>query len=72
MIDDIKKINHLPLIIVNGRYDTITRAKSAYKLHNLWPSSELIIVDAAGHSAMEPKITLALTNSTEKMKKLLE
>jgi proline iminopeptidase len=72
LIDDIKKINHLPLIIVNGRYDAITRAKSAYRLHNLWPSSELIIVDAAGHSAMEPQIALELTNSTEKMKKLLE
>lgn len=71
LVDNIQKINHLPLIIVNGRYDTITRAKSAYKLHTLWPSSELVFVDAAGHSAMEPQIALSLTNATEKMKKIV-
>lgn len=71
LIDDIQKINHLPLIIVNGRYDTITRAKNAFKLHSLWPSSELIIVDEAGHSAAEPPIALELANATEKMKKML-
>ncbi len=72
LFDDIQKINHLPLIIVNGRYDTVTRAKNAYKLHDLWPSSELVFVDAAGHSAMEPPIASELTNATEKMKKLLD
>ena len=71
LIENIKKINHLPLIIVNGRYDLITRASSAYKLHRLWPSSELILVDSAGHSSLEPQIALELMNSTEKMKKLL-
>jgi proline iminopeptidase len=71
LIDDISKINHLPLIIVNGRYDTITRAKTAYDLHKLWPSSELVLVDAAGHSAMEPPVDLELANATEKMKTLL-
>lgn len=70
LIDNIEKINHLPLIIVHGRYDTITRAKSAYTLHKLWPGSNLVFVDAAGHSAMEPQIVLELTYATEKMKNL--
>lgn len=71
LIDHIEKINHLPLIIVHGRYDTITRAKSAYTLHKLWPGSELVFVDAAGHSAMEPKITMELTHAAQKMQQLL-
>jgi len=72
LIDNIDKINHLPLIIVNGRYDSVTRAKSAYQLHELWPSSELFLIDSAGHSAMEPQIALAITNASEKMKQLID
>lgn len=71
LIDNIQKINHLPLIIVNGRYDTITRVKNAYFLHQHWPSSELVIVEASGHSALEPEITSSLAKATEKMKVLL-
>jgi len=71
IIDNIGKIYHLPLIIVHGRYDTITRAKSAYELHQIWPGSELNFVDAAGHSAMEPQVVAELVNATEKIKKWL-
>ena len=71
LLNNIKKINNLPLIIVHGRYDMITLPKSAYELHKLWPGSELIFVDAAGHSAMEPGITLSLTQATEKMKQMI-
>lgn len=71
LIDEIGKINHLPLIIINGRYDTITRAQVAYELHTLWPSSTLVIVEAAGHSAREPGITDALRKATEDMKNRL-
>lgn len=59
------------MIIVHGRYDTITLAKSAYELHKLWPGSELIFVDAAGHSAQEPGIISQLTQATERMKKII-
>lgn len=71
LIDNIALINHLPLIIVHGRYDMITLAKSAYELHRLWSGSELIFADAAGHSAKEPAIALGLVRSTEKMKLMI-
>lgn len=71
LLDKVQQINHLPLIIVQGRYDTIARSKNAYKLHQLWPNSELIFAEASGHSAREPQITLELVNATEKMKHLV-
>lgn len=37
-----------------------------------WSSSKLLIVEASGHSAMEPKITSELTNAPEEMKNLLK
>ena len=72
LLDNINKINHLPLIIVHGCYDTITRAKSAYELHQHWPASELIIVDASGHAGSVPGITKELTLAAQRMQKMLK
>lgn len=71
LIDNIGLINKLPLIIVHGRYDIITLPTNAYELHKLWPGSDLIFSDAAGHSAKEPPTILHLTQATEKMKHLI-
>jgi len=72
LIDNINRINHLPLIIVHGRYDIITLPKNAYELHQIWPESELIFVNSAGHSAKEKRVALSLANASEKMKQLLK
>lgn len=72
LMQHLKKINHLPLILVNGRYDVITVPKTAFLLHSKWPGSKLHIVEASGHSAMEPKIASELMNATEEMKNLLQ
>lgn len=72
LLQHLAKINHLPLILVNGRYDAITLPKTAFLLHSKWPGSKLHIVEASGHSAMEPNIASALANATEEMKNLLK
>ena len=72
LIDNINTINHLPLIIVHGRYDIITLPKNAYELHRIWPHSELVFVNSAGHSAKEKRVALSLANATEKMKQLFK
>ncbi|MDP3268903.1 MAG: prolyl aminopeptidase [Legionella sp.] len=71
LINNIGKINHLPLIIIHGRYDMISPVINAYDVHQLWDGSELYLVEAAGHSAMESEITQRLMQATEKMKKLI-
>jgi proline iminopeptidase len=71
LLDNIDKINHLPLIIVNGRYDVITPPQTAFLLHTKWPGSILHLVDAAGHSALESPIAAALLKATEEMKQSL-
>ena len=72
LINNIQTITHLPLIIVHGRYDTISLAKNAYELHQHWPTLTLFIVEAAGHSAAEFGITTALTQATNLMKQHFE
>lgn len=68
LLKEIRKITHLPAIIVQGRYDMICRAKAAYALHNNWPGSELIFVKDAGHSANEPGTAKALRDAMDKMR----
>ena len=65
LLDDVKKIRHLPCVIVQGRYDVVCPAESAWDLHQAWPESKLVIVPDAGHSANEPGITSALIEATD-------
>jgi proline iminopeptidase len=68
LLADMPKIRHLPGIIVQGRYDVVTRAEIAYKLARAWPEAELQIVIEAGHNSTEPVLAESLTAAYERMK----
>lgn len=70
ILENISKIRHLPCLIVQGRYDVVCPAKSAWELHKAWPEAEFKIIADAGHSAMEPGIRATLVEATEKFKSL--
>ena len=65
LLDDVSKIAHLPGIIVQGRYDVVCPAMSAWDLHKAWPGASLTIVPDAGHSMKEPGIRSALIEATD-------
>jgi proline iminopeptidase len=54
LLDDVSRIRHIPAVIVQGRYDIVCPATSAWDLHRAWPEADLRIVADAGHSAFEP------------------
>lgn len=60
----------IPGVIVQGRYDMVCPAYSAWDLHKQWPSSELVLIPDAGHSANEPGITSELVKAGDKFKDL--
>ncbi|MFD6357396.1 prolyl aminopeptidase [Nocardia tengchongensis] len=66
LLRDIDRIAHLPGVIVQGRYDVVCPATSAWDLHRAWPGSELHLVADAGHAALEPGITHHLVEATDK------
>ena len=68
LIEQVGKIRHIPATIVQGRYDVVCPARSAWELHRAWPEAELKIVPDAGHSATEPGIVSALVEATDKFK----
>jgi proline iminopeptidase len=68
---NLKRLEHLPTFIVNGRYDMLTPPKVAYELHMALPLSQLNIVEGAGHSSKEPNMIKALVSATDRMAKHL-
>jgi len=60
LLKDAYKIEHIPAIIVNGRYDMVCPPYIAYKLHKKLPESRLIIVEKTGHLMSEKGIETEL------------
>lgn len=71
LLDDMGRIEHLPALIVQGRYDMVCPPVSADDLASHWPRASLTMVADAGHSAMEPGIRLGLVTATESLKTML-
>ncbi|NDJ18100.1 prolyl aminopeptidase [Myxacorys almedinensis] len=59
------RIRHLPIVIVQGRYDVVCPMASAWDLHKALPDAEFIVVPDAGHSMMEAGILSALVDATD-------
>ena len=60
------KLRALPGVIIQGRYDVITPAETAWALHRAWPKADFEIIPDAGHTATEPGITDALIRATDR------
>jgi proline iminopeptidase len=65
LLDGMNLLADVPGVIVQGRYDMVCPATSAWALHRSWPGSELRIAADAGHSANEPGITHHLVEATD-------
>ena len=60
-----KIIEKIPTTIVQGRYDVVCPAKSAWELHKVLPNSTLILVPDSGHSMGEVSIARHLVEATD-------
>ena len=67
-MDNVDRIRGIPTVIVQGRYDVVCPAKSAWELHQRFPESDLRIVKDSGHSMMEPGTVHELIEATERFK----
>ena len=66
LLRGVRKIRHIPAVIVQGRYDVICPMRSAWDLHRAWPEADLRVVTDAGHSAFEPGIARELVAATDR------
>lgn len=54
------KIEHLPAVIVQGRYDMVCPPASAWELADGWHMAQLRMIPASGHALSEPRIAAEL------------
>ncbi|MCZ4549022.1 prolyl aminopeptidase [Gordonia rubripertincta] len=66
LLTDAHLIKDIPGVIVQGRYDVVCPARSAWDLHRAWPIADLHIVDDAGHASFEVGIRHHLIEATDR------
>ena len=66
LLSQAHRLRGLPGVIIQGRYDVVTPAQTAWALHKAWPEAHFEIVADAGHTATEPGITDALIRATDR------
>lgn len=66
LLNNIDKIRHIPTVIVQGRYDVVCPAESAWELHRAFPEAEFHLIADAGHSLSEKGITDKIIEYTDK------
>lgn len=75
LIADAGKIAHLPIVIIQGRYDVVCPAKTSWDLYVALGGEgnrgvEYVVVGDAGHSAHEVKTEEALVDAADRFKSL--
>ena len=67
ILKNIKKIDRIPTIIIQGRYDLICPPKSAFIIAKKMKNCEIKFIENSGHSASEPKIKSNILSAIEKI-----
>ncbi len=71
ILANVDKLEDIPGVIIQGRYDLVCPMESAWALNQLWSMSILEIIPDAGHAAFEKGIINALILATEDFAKRL-
>ncbi|MCO5583321.1 hypothetical protein L7F22_037231 [Adiantum nelumboides] len=68
--ENIDKIRHIPATIIQGRYDVVCPAKTAYDLHKVWPQADYYLIPDAAHASGELGIAHQLISATDKYRSI--
>jgi proline iminopeptidase len=65
IIAEAGRLRGIPGVLIQGRYDVVTPARTAFDLHRAWPEARLVMVPDAGHTGTEPGIADAMVRATD-------
>ncbi|TWI35903.1 prolyl aminopeptidase [Paracoccus sulfuroxidans] len=68
LLRDRHMIEHIPAVIVQGRYDMVCPPQTAWELAEGWQRAQLRMVAASGHALSEPRIALELVRVMDGMR----
>lgn len=62
ILANMRRISHIPGVLIHGRWDVSSPLETAWELHKAWPASELVVVDVDGHGGetMVDELTRAI------------
>ncbi|HUY03163.1 MAG TPA: prolyl aminopeptidase [Rhodocyclaceae bacterium] len=66
LLADAARLQGIPGVIVQGRYDAVTPPSTAWELQQAWPQAELRLVPDAGHASSEPGNLRELIAATDR------
>ncbi|MFJ9377512.1 prolyl aminopeptidase [Streptomyces sp. NPDC101455] len=66
VLRDAPLLKDIPGTLVQGSLDLGNLLGVVWRLHHVWPGSELVVVDEAGHNASAPGVAEALVAATDK------
>ncbi|HLL61045.1 MAG TPA: alpha/beta hydrolase [Candidatus Nitrosocosmicus sp.] len=69
LLTNISRLENIPVIIIQGRYDMVCPFETAWEIHHKLPQSKLIVVPNAGHLSSEPGIIHETITWTDKLSK---
>jgi proline iminopeptidase len=46
---DLHRVTHLPCVMIHGRHDVSGPLDTAWRMHQAWPGSQLMVLEDAGH-----------------------
>jgi pimeloyl-ACP methyl ester carboxylesterase len=61
----IDRFRNVPAVIIQGRYDVVCPARTAWDLHRAWPEADFHMT-VAGHAAAEDETTAQLVAATDR------
>jgi proline iminopeptidase len=56
LLAEAKKLDGIPSLIVQGRYDLLCPPATSHALRAVWPGSDVRLVEGAGHSLYDPGV----------------
>ncbi|NQV43807.1 MAG: prolyl aminopeptidase, partial [Rhodospirillales bacterium] len=68
LIENLHKVQHIPCVLIQGRYDMCTPARTAWDIHKAWPEADFRLVPDAGHAGSEPGIVHELIEATDRFR----
>lgn len=68
LLRDRHRIEHLPSVIVQGRYDMVCPPLSAWRLAQGWEGCDLRLIPASGHALSEPRISAELVRVMDEIR----
>jgi len=67
LLTEAEKLERVPGIMVQGRYDLLCPPATSYALAAVWPGSEVRCIEGAGHSLYDPGIRNAVMRAVADM-----